>query len=103
MNKDATHLNPVKTLAFSFYMSHNISSVLLEEPVDIKVMIYDVQGRVVRALDLGHQTAGVYHNRSRAAHWDGRNDIGELVATGVYFYKLTAYDFTVTRKMFILK
>ena len=79
-------------------MSHNISSVLLEEPVDIKVMIYDVQGRVVRALDLGHQTAGVYHNRSRAAYWDSRNDIGELVAIGVYFYTLTADDFSATCK-----
>ena len=49
--------------------------------------------------DLGHQAAGIYMDRHRAAYWNGRNESGELVASGVYFYTLTAGDFTATRKM----
>ena len=65
--------------------------------------IYDVKGQMVRMLVLGHQAAGIYQNRSRAAYWDGRNAVGEPVASGVYFYTLTAGDFTTTRKMLIRK
>ena len=75
----------------------------LSKPADVTLTIYDIQGHVVRFLDFGHQDAGLYQDRSRAAHWDGRNTHGELVASGVYFYTLTAGDFTATRKMLILK
>ena len=75
----------------------------LSKSADVSLTIYDIQGRVVRALDLGHQRAGTYHSRSRAAYWDGRNAVGEPVASGVYFYTLTAGDFTATRKMLIRK
>ena len=75
----------------------------LAQPADVSLTIYDIQGRVVRDLDLGHQRAGMYHSRSRAAYWDGRNAVGEPVATGVYFYTLTAGDFTATRKLLIRK
>ena len=64
-------------------------------------MRYD--GTLVRTLALGHQPAGMYQNRSRAAYWDGRNAIGEPVASGLYFYTLTAGEFTATRKMLIRK
>ncbi len=47
--------------------------------------------------------AGRYQSRSRAAHWDGKNAVGEPVASGLYFYTLTAGDFTATRKMLIRK
>jgi len=70
---------------------------------DVTVRIYDVNGRWVRTLTLGHQPAGIYQNRSRAAHWDGRNALGEPVASGVYFYTLSAGEFTATRKMLIRK
>ena len=60
-------------------------------------------GRLVRRLDLGHQLVGLYESRSRAAYWDGRNALGEPVASGVYFYTLTAGTFTATRKMLIRK
>ena len=60
-------------------------------------------GQVVRTLDVGHQTAAVYESRSKAIYWDGRNEVGEQVASGVYFYTLTAGDFSATRKMLILK
>ena len=55
----------------------------------------------MRALDLGHQRAGLYQARSRAAYWEGRNVVGEPVASGVYLYTPTAGDFPTTRKMLI--
>ena len=75
----------------------------LATDADVTLTIYNVQGDVVRALLLGHRTAGVYESRTRAAYWDGRNQIGEKVASGVYFYTLTAGDFTATRKLLIAK
>ena len=75
----------------------------LSEAADVSVSIYAVDGHLVRRLDLGHQSAGVYRSRSRAAYWDGRNEFGERVASGLYFYTLTAGDFTATRKMLIRK
>ena len=75
----------------------------LAEPADVTLRIYSVDGRLIRTLALGHQPAGMYHSKSRAAYWDGKNEVGEFVASGVYFYTLTAGDFTATRKMLILK
>ena len=75
----------------------------LAEPADVSLTIYDIHGRVVRDLNLGHQRAGTYQSKSRAAYWDGRNTQGEPVASGVYFYTLKAGDFTATRKMLIRK
>ena len=75
----------------------------LAEPADVKVRIYAADGALVRTLALGHQVAGIYESRARAAYWDGKNELGEPVASGVYFYTLTAGDFTATRKMLIRK
>ena len=75
----------------------------LSTDAEVIVRIYDMRGASVRELVLGHQTAGVYESRGRAAYWDGRNHRGEPVASGVYFYTLTAGDFTVTRKLMIRK
>ena len=75
----------------------------LSEPAEVTVRIYTVNGTLVRTLHLGHQPTGHYHERSRAAYWDGKNAVGEPVASGVYFYTLTADDFTATRKMLIMK
>ena len=84
----------------------------LAEPAAVTIRIYAVDGSLVRTLSLGHKATGSYQTRTRAAHWDGRNSIGEPVASGVYFYTLstestrhsvTAGDFTATRKMLIRK
>ncbi len=75
----------------------------LAEDAFVTLAIYDSSGRVVRTLDIGHQTAAAYESRSKAVYWDGRNDLGESVTSGVYFYTLTAGDYSATRKMLILK
>ena len=84
----------------------------LSEDSLVSVSIYGTTGQLVRTLSLGFQSAGFYNSRERAAYWDGRNALGERVASGVYFYTLstestrdsvTAGEFAVTRKMLILK
>ena len=75
----------------------------LAKPAEVSISIYAVDGKLVRTLDLGHQPVGIYESKSRAAYWDGKNEIGESVASGVYFYTLTTGNFTATRKMLIVK
>ena len=75
----------------------------LSEDTSVSVSIYDTTGRLVRTLSLGFQSAGFYNSRSRAAYWDGRNAVGERVASGIYFYQLTTPAFQQTRRMLILK
>ena len=75
----------------------------LAKPAKVSIFIHAADGKLVRTLALGHLPAGVYHDKSRAAFWDGRNNFGESVASGVYFYTLTADDFSTTHKMLIRK
>jgi hypothetical protein len=75
----------------------------LAKPADVSLTIYNVRGVVVRKLKLGHQQAGIYYNRSRAAHWDGKNGFGESVASDVYFYMFKAGKYTAIRRMLIRK
>ena len=75
----------------------------LAAATDVQITIYDTTGRVVRHLDLGHQAAGYYTEKSRAAYWDGKNALGESVASGVYFYQLQTSSVSLLRKMVILK
>ena len=75
----------------------------LSEPADVTLRIYAVNGVLVRTLALGQTPAGIYQSRSRAAYWDGKNDVGESVASSIYFYTLTAGEFTATRKLLIRK
>lgn len=75
----------------------------LAESAAVTITICAANGNVVRTLALGHQSAGLYQHRSRAAYWDGRNELGEPAASGIYFYTLTVGNFTSTRKMLIRK
>ena len=75
----------------------------LAESGEVKLTIYDINGKIVRRLEVGYKAAGMYRSRSRAAYWDGRNQLGEQLASGVYFYTLTAGEFSATRRMLILK
>ncbi len=75
----------------------------LEKSTEVTISIYSGDGVLIRTLPLGYQPAGIYRSRDRAAYWDGTNEVGELVASGVYFYTLSAGDFKATRKMLIIK
>ena len=102
-----TLIIPEKTVLFSnFPNPFNPETWIpyqLAEPAEVTLSIYSVDGKLVRTLALGHQAAGVYRSSSRAAYWDGRNELGERVASGVYFYTLTAGDFSATGKMLVRK
>ena len=75
----------------------------LAHAADVTLTIYDPQGVVVRQLELGYQQPGYYTDRTSAAYWDGHNESGESIASGVYFYQLQADHFYAMRKMVILK
>lgn len=75
----------------------------LTEAAEVTLRLYTANGTLIRTLALGHQPIGMYHDRHHAAYWDGRNEFGEPVASGVYFYSLTAGNFTATRKMLVHK
>ena len=75
----------------------------LATPADVTLTIYTANSKIVRTIPLGNMPAGNYKSRSRAAYWDGKNEVGEPAASGVYFYTLTAGDFRATRKLLIRK
>jgi len=75
----------------------------LRESALVVMHIYDAKGQLARTLDLGQRAAGFYLGRTKAAYWDGKNEAGEKVASGVYFYQLKTGDFTATRRMVIVK
>lgn len=78
-------------------------SYQLAESSEVTVSIYSVDGQLVRRLALGYQAAGIYQGRGRAAYWDGRNEFGEHVASGVYFYTFVAGNFSAAGKMLMMK
>ncbi len=75
----------------------------LSKRANVTLRIYSVNGVLVRNLSLGNQPAGIYQDKSKAAYWDGKNNVGESVASGIYFYTLSTGEFSATRKMLILK
>ena len=75
----------------------------LAKPAKVSISIHSVDGKLIRRLELGQLPAGVYKHKTRAAYWDGRNELGESVASGVYFYTLTTSEFTATDRMLIRK
>ncbi|MBM3242090.1 T9SS type A sorting domain-containing protein [Candidatus Poribacteria bacterium] len=70
---------------------------------DVTIKIYNVTGQLVRTLELGYREAGSYTVKERAAYWNGRNDKGERIASGVYFYHIYSNSFHATKKMVIVK
>ncbi len=97
---DTTHLLPNYPNPFNpeTWIPYHLAT-----PSQVEITIYDTRGTVVRHLDLGHQQAGYYTSRSRAVYWDGCNDIGEKVSSGIYFYQLQTDKTSLLRKMLILK
>ena len=75
----------------------------LAEDANVMLTIYDVDGRMVQQIKVGQRTTGVYENRNKAIYWNGRNATGERVASGIYFYHLSAGEYSATKRMVILK
>ena len=75
----------------------------LAEAADVRVRIYDIGGHLVRTISVGFKPIGYYLTQERAVHWDGRNEAGEPVASGVYFLKFVAGDFSTIQQMVIVK
>ncbi len=69
----------------------------------VSLRIYNVKGQLIRELPLGPKKAGYYLTRETAAYWDGSNEIGESVSTGVYFYQLEAGMLSDVRRMVLAK
>jgi hypothetical protein len=96
---------PKKTLVFQNYPNpFNPDTWIpyqLSEESDVSITIYDATGRAVKKLDIGHKPAGIYETQERAAHWDGRNDAGEKVASGVYFCRIKLGDLVTVKKIIL--
>ena len=75
----------------------------LSNNTKVEIMIYTSSGQLVRRLDLGHKPAGSYIERDKSAYWDGKNEVGEYVGSGIYFYTIKAGNFVATRKMVMMK
>jgi hypothetical protein len=75
----------------------------LAQEAPVTIHIYTATGQLIRTMALGHQKAGVYVTREKAAHWNGRNRFGDKVASGVYFYQLQAGDWSAVRRMLMVK
>ena len=103
----ATETRPEKTQLFANYPNpFNPETWIpyeLATDTHVRITIYNTQGVVIRTLQFGHQSAGYYTGRDRAAYWDGRNALGEQVASGLYFYQLETDTMSLMRKMVILK
>jgi len=76
---------------------------MVTEDSTVTAKIYDVTGKQIRMIELGHVPAGNYVESSKAIYWDGRTEDGEQVSSGTYFYQIETGDYTETRKMVILK
>jgi len=75
----------------------------LRKDASVVIRIYTSTGQLVRTLRLGHKPAGFYTGREKAAYWDGRNEAGEHVASGIYFYSVEAGSYSATRKMTVVR
>ena len=76
---------------------------MVTEDSTVTAKIYDVTGKQIRMIELGHLPAGSYVESNRAIYWDGKTDTGEQISSGTYFYQIEADGYTDTRKMVILK
>jgi len=75
----------------------------LHAPAQVRLIIYDIRGGLIREIDLGYRAAGQYLTSANAAHWDGRDQRGQRVASGVYLYHLQAGSVAHVRKMVLVK
>lgn len=79
----------------------NLNTIIkyaLKENTSVALFIYNILGQRVKTLVNEYQNAGY-----KSIIWDGTNENGELVSSGIYFYKLTAGNFVAEKKMLLLK
>ena len=109
---EATSSNGMLNSAFSHYLGQNYPNPFNPEtwiPYQLAqeglatITIYNSAGQLVKELDLGYQKTGSYLSRDKAAYWDGRNEAGDAVSSGVYFYTLSTPDFIQTKKLIIIR
>ena len=81
----------------------SLGAFKLAQDAPVTISIYDTKGKLIRAIALGNRNAGIYTTKDKAAYWDGRDRLGEKVASGIYWYTLQAGEFRATRKMVIVK
>jgi hypothetical protein len=75
----------------------------LSEDSDVVIRIYSLNGNLVKTIDLGHKKSGVYLTRDTSAHWDGKNESGDSVSSGIYFYSFKAGNYYVVRKIMVVR
>ena len=75
----------------------------LAQDATVTARIYDLTGKQIRMVELGHLPVGNYVESGKAIYWDGKTETGEQVSSGTYFYQIEAGDYRATRKMVILK
>ncbi|MFQ6044313.1 MAG: FlgD immunoglobulin-like domain containing protein, partial [Candidatus Poribacteria bacterium] len=75
----------------------------LAQESDVTIRVYDTEGKAIRTLQLGRKPAGMYVNRESAVYWDGKNDAGEVVSSGLYFYSLITDEAFYTKRMVLTK
>ena len=92
---DQNYPNPFNPETWIPFQLHTPSTVYIE--------IYNSIGNIVRRLELGHLPSGLYHNKKRSGYWDGLDQTGKPVASGIYFYILKANGYQEGRKMVVLK
>jgi hypothetical protein len=101
------HVAPTKPMLYQNYPNpFNPETWIpfqLSQSEDVLITIYNSAGKVVKTISLTNQPAGLYLDKDKAVYWDGTNQAGENVASGIYFYTIRAGEFSATRKMIILK
>ena len=75
----------------------------LAQPTSVVLRLYDIEGKIIRTINLGHKKVGFYTATNRAIYWDGKNQLGESVSSGAYFYRLTTSGYDAIKKMVILR
>ena len=102
-----TELAPVETRLLANYPNpFNPETWIpfeLADDASVAIRIYGQRGNVVRHLDVGYRPAGYYVARDKAVYWDGKNNKGESLSSGTYFYQISAGIYSATRKMIVLK
>lgn len=75
----------------------------LKEASEVRIKIFDIKGNLIRKFELGYKPAGIYADSRKSVYWDGTNEVGEKVSSGIYFYMIETHNYVATKKMIILR